>query len=164
MNDFMEMAMERARYTHDHGNFPVGAALTVGEGIEETLIGLGANQINTARDFTKHAENMAIFSAGPLLYRALSEGKKITLRTTLEPCIGCFSQAVMTRVSEVIYACPDPMGGATLIKPPTQWYERHWPKITQGPYLEQSRDLLIEHCLQNPERWQKLLDGLRQIK
>jgi hypothetical protein len=56
------------------------------------------------------------------------------------------------------------MGGATVVQPPNEWYVKHWPKITRGPMMQESRNLLIAYCEKKPDRWEKLLTGLKQIQ
>lgn len=43
------------------------------------------------------------------------ENAFVEIYTTLEPCIMCLGTLVMSRVNRIVFACPDPLGGATSI-------------------------------------------------
>ncbi len=67
-------------------------------------------------------------------------------------CLGC---SVLSRINEIIYACPDPNGGVSSVNPQNigKWYVRHWPIFRQGPFRDESFGLLEKFMLENQDKW-----------
>ncbi len=103
---WMRRALALARLAEAEGEVPVGAVL-VRDG---QLLGEGWNRPIGDRDPTAHAEILALRAAG----RAASNYRlpDSTLYVTLEPCLMCAGASVHARVARVVFAAPDPKGGA----------------------------------------------------
>jgi len=88
---------------------------------------------------------------------ARKSGKNVELFSTLEPCLQCFGTAVHNKLTRIIYACPDPVAGATHINPPTEWYAKKWPEISRGAFSRESYDLFMKFMMENPESWKNVI-------
>jgi tRNA(adenine34) deaminase len=141
---FMSIALHEAGQALDAGDYPVGAVLA----INGELIGQARNSIFTESQTTAHAEQK-ILSSNSARLRQLRRGNKgldIHLYTTLEPCLMCLGAAVLHHVTRIIFACPDPHGGATKVDPNSLgcFYAGHWPIIEAGPMKETAVDLILK--------------------
>ena len=136
---YMEHALKLARRGMAEGEVPVGAVV-VSEG---RIVGEGWNRPISTHDPTAHAEIVALRDAAVRLgnYR-LSDS---SLYVTLEPCPMCAGAIVHARVRRVVYAAPDPKGGAAgsvfdLL--PTDQRFNHQVDVEGGLLQEQSSELL----------------------
>ena len=102
----MGLAIEQARLAEAHGDVPIGAAI-LRDG--EPLAAAG-NERELRRDPTAHAEILAIRAAAEALGGWRLPGT--TLYVTLEPCAMCAGAIVLARIPTVVFAAPDPKGGA----------------------------------------------------
>jgi len=106
---FMEMALAQARKAFSEGEFPVGCIIAdghsvVAQGYRMGSAGLHPNEID-------HAEIMAIrqyFENG-----RPSGGMKLTIYSTMEPCLMCFAAIILAGIGRIVYAYEDVMGGGT---------------------------------------------------
>jgi tRNA(Arg) A34 adenosine deaminase TadA len=103
---FMRRALDEARQARDLGEVPIGAVV-VAEGV---VVATGRNRPLGARDPTAHAEIEALRAAALTLGNYRLSGT--TLYVTLEPCLMCVGAIVHARVEALVYAAPDPKGGA----------------------------------------------------
>jgi len=102
----MRLALQLAKAAGEAGEVPVGAVVVkAGE-----AIGKGANSREGSGDPTGHAELLALREAA----RALGTWRLLgaTLYATLEPCPMCAGGLVAARISRLVFAAPDPKGGA----------------------------------------------------
>ncbi|MCP5097024.1 MAG: nucleoside deaminase [Chloroflexi bacterium] len=141
---FMKLALHEASTALATGDYPVGAALVV----DGELWGVGRNMLNSEQRTVAHAEHRLLDQLSPKLWVHFGKrfDSEICLYTTLEPCLMCLGISVMHKISRIVVACPDPVGGTTSLDP-TQMgslYKRCWPKIDSGLYKEQSCKLIIE--------------------
>ena len=102
----MELALDRARTAHDGGDVPVGAVVLRGGAV----IAARHNEREATGDPTAHAEVLALRDAAAALGRWRLDD--CTLVVTLEPCAMCAGAAIAARIGAVVYAAPDPKGGA----------------------------------------------------
>ena len=145
--DPMLLALRQARTALDNGNMPVGATLEVaGKIISHTH-----NHIISDRSFVAHAENSLLIAHSRLLFEA--QRQPSTIYTTLEPCLMCLSAAAHTRIKKIVYACPDPLGGAASIPPPQGWYQGHWPQVEHDPRYERPSSELIAAFSKSRPTW-----------
>jgi tRNA(adenine34) deaminase len=156
---YMRFSLELAREALRAGDVPVGACLTI-DGI---IAGPSRNRQFTNRNWFNHAENCLIKQFAADIKTARMENRPVELYTTLEPCLMCFGAAVHNRITRIVYACPDPSGGSTHIKPPTEWYERKWPVIERGPYAEESCKLMLEVMRKSPDYWTESLPVFEKL-
>jgi len=103
---FMAQAMREARRAYAATEVPIGCVI-VREG---KIIARAWNQVETLKDATAHAEMLALTAAQNTLGDWRLE--KCTLYVTKEPCPMCAGAIVHCRPERVVFACPDPKGGA----------------------------------------------------
>jgi tRNA(adenine34) deaminase len=164
-NDFMKLALDEAHLALFANDYPVGAVLTV----KGVLWGTARNSLFSEERTVAHAEHALIARYSPQLRKHVREEpeSEVCLYTTLEPCLMCLGIAVMHRVSRIVIACPDPVGGATMLDQ-TQLgsvYLKWWPSIEIGLYKEKSCDLIIEF-LKNERlaSWREMLAAFGRMR
>ena len=135
---FMGEALRQAAKAYELGEVPVGAVI-VRAG---RIIARGANQVETLKDATAHAEMLVLTQAES----AVGDWRltDCTLYVTKEPCPMCAGAVVHTRLARVVFGVGDPKGGAAggalnLLQFPTL---NHRCEITPGVRLEECRELL----------------------
>ncbi|NTV41004.1 MAG: nucleoside deaminase [Candidatus Moranbacteria bacterium] len=140
--EFMKIALEEARQAFERGDFPVGAVLV----IDGKLIDKCNNDSLSSSKWISHAETTLLNRNSALIKEKSSNGAKVELYATLEPCLMCFGVAVHHRLSRIIYACPDPNAGSTHINPSSmkEVYLNMWPKISGGLMKEKSCEMMID--------------------
>lgn len=110
MNNFdelmMKSAMSLAETAAACGEVPIGAVITK----NDQIIASGFNQKEIHQQVSHHAEIIAITQACKNRNSWRLEG--CTLYVTLEPCLMCAGAIYQARFSRVIFATPDPKGGA----------------------------------------------------
>jgi tRNA(adenine34) deaminase len=150
---FMQLALEEARKAIQHDDIPVGAVLVRGD----QLLAVGRNERELLRSPTAHAEVQAINAAATAHGHWNLTGTR--LYVTLEPCVMCSGALVLARVEEVIYAAPDPKGGALSLEIPILANPRlnHRVKFRQGPLVEECSQILKDffrgkRLLKNPKK------------
>jgi len=108
---FMAQAYNQAIDAWNAGEVPVGAVVEYGG----EVIAKARNSVEEMGDPTAHAEFLALSTA----CRAIGDWRLTgaTLYVTKEPCPMCSGALVMSRITRVVYAVPDPkmgcLGGAT---------------------------------------------------
>ena len=134
---FMMRALENARVAYKNGDVPVGAVIVRdGEIIAEAY-----NERELKGRAIAHAEIVAIERASEKLGRwRLSDCE---MYVTLEPCPMCAGAILNSRLKKVCYALTDNRGGALGGVLNLNTYPLLYKVETeQGPYEEQSRELL----------------------
>lgn len=141
--DHLHQTIQAATDAFTSGNYPVGACLT----IEDTVIAVNSNKIFEKKSFTNHAELQLIIDSGSLLFDAYSTGKKITLYSSLEPCIQCLGAAVTNHIDKIVYITKDPNGGACDLSHSNigNFYKNHWPEIIYAPISKKPLELMLEY-------------------
>ena len=105
---FMLLALAEARGALDAGEFPVGCVIANGDRVVAT--GRRINSTGTSNEMD-HAEITAL--------RALLAGGsepdfgRLTVYSTMEPCLMCFSTLILNGIRTIVYAYEDVMGGGT---------------------------------------------------
>jgi len=106
---FMLKALDEAGQALSMGEFPVGCVIVY----ENRVLVTGARHHSGPDDQNEldHAEMLA-------LRRLVDLGKKIdrekvTLFSTLEPCLMCYTTMILNGIREIVYAYEDVMGGGT---------------------------------------------------
>jgi tRNA(adenine34) deaminase len=106
----MKRALKLANDSLIIKDYPVGAVLI----INGKVVAESRNNLHNLKNWSGHAESSLILKNSKLIKNEkLNKKSKIELFSTLEPCLMCLGCAVMNRVSRIVYACPDPRGGAT---------------------------------------------------
>jgi tRNA(adenine34) deaminase len=101
----MRCALLAAESAAEKGEVPVGAVVAR----EEEILAVAANERETRKDPTAHAELLAIRQAAATLGGWRLTG--CTLYSTLEPCPMCAGAAHAARLDRLVYATPDPKAG-----------------------------------------------------
>lgn len=105
---FMELALEQASQAFEAGEFPVGCVIVY----DGMVVASGRrNNSNINVNELDHAEMVA-------LRDLLSNSKridpgKVTVYSTMEPCLMCFSALLVNGVKKYVYSYEDVMGGGT---------------------------------------------------
>jgi tRNA(adenine34) deaminase len=108
---FMRLALNEAAAALQAGEFPVGCVLVRGDRMmagarRRNSSGPGANELD-------HAEVLAL--------RALLQANpgmdcgKITVYSTMEPCLMCFAALLLSGIRRFVWAYEDVMGGGTAL-------------------------------------------------
>ena len=136
----MQAAYEQALLAQAHDDVPIGAVIVK----DDEIIAACGNRVEIDKDPTSHAEMLAIRQAVKLVGE-----KRIPdchLYATLEPCAMCAGAIVMARLASVTFAAADPKGGAIIHGP--KFFEQstchHYPKVIQGPMIEECSKLLVD--------------------
>lgn len=103
----MEKALDQAKKALAKGEFPVGCVLVY----EDNIIATGSRKATRGSCINEidHAEITAL----RCLYRHHNNivNSKITLFSTLEPCLMCFGAILLSGIGKIVYAYEDIMGG-----------------------------------------------------
>jgi tRNA(adenine34) deaminase len=103
---FMQVALEKAREAEAAGEVPVGAVVVV----DGEVIARGRNRTISDCDPTAHAEIVALRAAARAAGNYRLAGS--TLYVTIEPCAMCAGAIVQARPARLVYGADDPKGGA----------------------------------------------------
>ncbi len=106
---FMGQALEQAKIALSAGEFPVGCVMVyqnevLTTGSRKGTIGDRPNEID-------HAEMIALKRFTDIPRK--TENHRISLFTTLEPCLMCLGALILSGIGEIVYAYEDVMGGGT---------------------------------------------------
>jgi tRNA(adenine34) deaminase len=122
----MRRALDLAAEAALAGEVPVGAVVTIGDGIVvETR-----NAMRGSSDPTAHAEMVAIRAAAEKL--ETSRLDECTLWVTLEPCAMCAAAIALARFKALRFGAEDPKGGGVV----------HGPRIFAQPTCHHRPDVL----------------------
>lgn len=102
---FMKLAYNQAIEAWQNDEVPIGAVIVH----EKRVIAAAYNRVEQTKDPTAHAEMLAITKASYAQKDWRLSGS--TLYVTKEPCPMCSGAAIMSRLSRVVYALPDPKQG-----------------------------------------------------
>ena len=122
----MRRALDLAREAAEAGEVPVGAVVTLGDGI----VAEARNGMRENLDPTAHAEMTAIRAAATKL--RTSRLDDCTLWVTLEPCAMCAAAMSLARIKALRFAAEDPKGGGVV----------HGARIFAQPTCHHSPDVL----------------------
>jgi len=135
---FMREALQEARAAYALGETPIGAII-VRDG---EVIARAHNLRETIHDATAHAELLAIRRANERLggWRLT----RSTLYVTLEPCVMCAGAIVLARIPTLVFATPDPKGGAcgSVLNLVQHGRLNHRVEVVSGVLAEESSQLL----------------------
>jgi len=104
--DYMKIALTRAREAGENGEIPVGAIVVVnGE-----IIAQARNEKEARGDATAHAEILALQKAAKKIgHWRLANA---TMYVTLEPCPMCAGAMVQARLGQLVFGAYDSKAGA----------------------------------------------------
>ncbi len=134
----MRRALLAAESAAEKGEVPVGAVVAR----EGEILAVAANERETTKDPTAHAELLAIRQAAATLGGWRLTG--CTLYSTLEPCPMCAGAAHAARISRLVYATPDSKAGyaGTLHNVPTDSRLNHIIAVEKGILEAEATELL----------------------
>lgn len=157
---FMMFALEKASECLAEDLLPVGAIIVY----NNSIISVDRKR-KTSNMRLNHAETNALHSA----LKCLPSGAGVTVYSTLEPCLMCFSTMIGLKVERVVYAMEDPFGGGTRVKfhnlPPmitklpmvspgvkrleARCLMRSFFESTADPFWKDAKNILVEACLEH---------------
>lgn len=140
---FMRRAIELANLAEQEGNLPIGAVIV----LDGRIVAEGRNSIWVPRfDATRHAEMEALRAVPQELW---PRSEEMSLYTTLEPCLMCFSSILLHRIGRVVLGSSDAYGGASpaLQHLPPFFQERLAETEWVGPLMPAECDPLHERLL-----------------
>ena len=153
----MELALNEAKVALKNKDYPVGAVLV----IDGKVIATKRNSLYSEENWASHAELSILKETSAEIKKAVKQNNScVELFTTLEPCLMCLGSCVLHRVSRIVFACPDPHGGATHLNPKnlTDWYIRKWPKIEGGLFKEKVYKIMVEFMKnKDTDTWREIL-------
>ncbi len=155
----MQLALAEAQRALERGEFPVGAALSIGD----RIIAGAHNQIVTEQSLTAHAERLLLTRYSRSIFAALSNRLPVIIYTTLEPCLMCVSTAAHSRVTRIVYACRDTIAGGSATQPPTAWYMRTWPALEHDVANEPGAARMLRAFTNGRASWKPLDESLRRL-
>jgi tRNA(adenine34) deaminase len=134
----MRRALLAAASAAEKGEVPVGAVVAR----EGEILSVAANERETNKDPTAHAELLAIRRAATALGGWRLTG--CTLYSTLEPCPMCAGAAHAARIDRLVYATRDPKAGyaGTLHNTPADERLNHVIPVEEGLLEAEAAELL----------------------
>jgi tRNA(adenine34) deaminase len=106
---FMQAALDLARSALSRDEFPVGCVMAY----NGRVVASGARR-GTRRKIPSELDHAEIIALREL--ESLAEPidrKKITVYSTMEPCLMCYGALLISGIQAIVYAYEDAMGGAT---------------------------------------------------
>lgn len=142
-NRFFQRAIELAHEAGRSGNLPIGAVVA----LEGRIVGEGKNAIwFPTFNPNRHAEIEALRQVPQDLWK---HSRKMTLYTTLEPCLMCLGAILLHRIGRVMYGAADWYGGASQVMghaPP--YFEERFSEVEWlGPTHPEGGDELLEQVM-----------------
>ena len=135
---WMLQALKQAEKAYLFDEVPIGCVIIK----NDTIIGLGYNQVEQLHDSTAHAEIIAIRKACAALVQNRLEGCDIYV--TLEPCTMCAGAISLARLRRLYFGAMDIKGGA--VENGVKFFEHstchHVPEIYGGIQEPASNKLL----------------------
>lgn len=110
---FMKEAVALAEIALKEGEFPVGCVIV----FENEIIASGSRKCTLAGavNETDHAEIIALRNLPATGIKDDIDRSRMTLFSTMEPCLMCFAAILLSGIGTVVYAYEDVMGGGTEI-------------------------------------------------
>jgi tRNA(adenine34) deaminase len=136
---FMARAIEEAQQALAMGEFPVGCVMVY----ENRVLVTGSRRRSTPgkRNELDHAEMLALRRLVDV--EEDLEREKVTLFSTLQPCLMCYSALIVNGIRTIVYAYEDVLGGCTELdlKSLTPYYREMKVQVFPGTLRQQSLDL-----------------------
>jgi tRNA(adenine34) deaminase len=153
---YMRKALDLAREALSAGEFPVGCVLVY----QDRILATGS-RTGSSGDFPNeidHAEIVALRCLAGIGEKI--DHKKITLFSTMEPCLMCLGAVVLSGIGEIVYAYEDVMGGCMRcdLQALSPLYRNHKISIVANVLRGESLEL-FKAFFKNPENsyWRESL-------
>jgi tRNA(adenine34) deaminase len=104
----MEEALAEARQALGRGEFPVGCVI-----VQEGMIVATGSRQGTAGALISETDHAEIQALKMLERSAQVDYSRLTLYSTLEPCLMCFGAILISGIRHIVFAYEDVMGGGT---------------------------------------------------
>jgi len=128
---FMQKALDEADKALRMGEFPVGCVIVHNDRI--IAVGKRENSQGVPNEMD-HAEIIALRS---LLNRGFEQNlSELTVYSTMEPCLMCFSTLIVNGIRTIVYAYEDAMGGGTNV-----------PLKDLAPFYKNMEIMIIPHIM-----------------
>jgi len=152
---FMRLALEQAQQALASNEFPVGAVIVAGD--EPVAIGRRENSQSETANELDHAEIVALRDL--LARRPDIARDTLTVYSTMEPCLMCYSAMLLNGIRTFVYAYEDAMGGGTGLQlmSLTPLYQAMAPEVCILPNVLRQESLeLFKSFFTSPENnyWQ----------
>jgi tRNA(adenine34) deaminase len=134
---FMRHALDQARLALKEGEFPVGCAIVQGDTILQS--GRRRNSEGAESNEIDHAEMVTLRAL--LAEQSGLDYQGITVYSTMEPCLMCYTTLLLSGVRRFVWAYEDVMGGGTNL--PLQ----HLPPLYRDMQVELISDVLRQESL-----------------
>jgi tRNA(adenine34) deaminase len=136
---FMSKALEEAHQALSMGEFPVGCVIVYENGVLVT--GARHHSAPDNQNELDHAEMLALRRLVDLEKKI--DREKVTVFSTLEPCLMCYAAIIVNGIKQIVYAYEDVMGGGTNIdlKRLNPFYRDM--KITVLPHVLRQESLML---------------------
>jgi tRNA(adenine34) deaminase len=108
---FMSKALEEAHQALSMGEFPVGCVIVYESGVLVT--GGRHHSSPDNQNELDHAEMLALRRLVNLEKNI--DREKVTVFSTLEPCLMCYAAIILNSITQIVYAYEDVLGGGTNI-------------------------------------------------
>ncbi|HIJ91549.1 MAG: nucleoside deaminase [Desulfobulbaceae bacterium] len=106
---YMRLALQQAQQALADNEFPVGAVIVAGN--EPLAFGKRENSRNETANELDHAEIVALRDL--LGRRPDIDRQALTVYSTMEPCLMCYTTMLLNGIRNFVYAYEDAMGGGT---------------------------------------------------
>ena len=140
----MNLALDQAKKAFDRGEFPVGCVIADADQVIVSGARRGTNTPGAVFSEIDHAEIRALKHLETINKPFVSE--KLTLFSTMEPCLMCFGAILLAGIKKIVYSFEDPMGGGTacdLSKLPPL-YAKSGIHVISGVLRQKSLDLFYD--------------------
>ena len=106
----MHAALDLARSALSRDEFPVGCVL-----VHKGKVIAGGSRRGTRKEVPSELDHAEIIALRELENLAEPiDRKRITVYSTMEPCLMCYGALLISGIEKIVYAYEDAMGGATV--------------------------------------------------
>jgi len=152
---FMRLALEQAQQALASNEFPVGAVIVAGN--DPVALGRRENSRSETANELDHAELVALRDL--LARRPDIDRQTLTVYSTMEPCLMCYSAMLLNGIRAFVYAYEDAMGGGASLQLANlaPLYRAMAPEVRILPHILRQESLnLFKAFFTNPENnyWQ----------
>jgi len=108
---YMQIALDQAEEALAQGEFPVGAVFVHEEEVVASGQRVSSQEQHAPVNEIDHAEIVALRNL--LGRKSTVPLAEITVYSTMEPCLMCYSTLILNGIRHIVYAYEDAMGGGT---------------------------------------------------